>query len=59
MKNKNIWQLLVTLAFIVILCTFLSRIMTRSNTLYDYAQQNPEIAYAEINEEETENSMEE
>ena len=58
MKNKNSWQVLVTLAFIVILCTFLSRIMTRSNTLYDYAQQNPEIAYAEINEEETENSME-
>ncbi len=57
MKNKNIWQLLVTLAFIVILCTFLSRIMTKSNTLYDYAQQNPEIAYAEKNEDETQTLM--
>ena len=53
MKNEKIWQLLLALALIVIVSSFFTRQLTSSGTLYDYAQENPEIAYAE-NETETE-----
>lgn len=53
MKNEKIWQLLLILALIVIVSSFFTRHLTSSGTLYDYAQDNPEIAYAE-NETETE-----
>ena len=53
MKNEKIWQLLLILALIIIVCSFLTRYLTSSGTLYDYAQENPEIAYAE-NETDTE-----
>ena len=52
MKNEKIWQLLLALALIVIVSSFFTRHLTSSGTLYDYAQENPEIAYAE-NETET------
>lgn len=47
MKNDKLWQLLLLLALIVIVCGFFTRQLTSSGTLYDYAQKNPEIAYAE------------
>lgn len=53
MKNEKLWQLLLVLALIVIVSSFFTRHLTSSGTLYDYAQKNPEIAYAE-NETETE-----
>lgn len=53
MKNEKLWQLLLMLALIVIVSSFFTRHLTSTGTLYDYAQENPEIAYAE-NETETE-----
>ena len=53
MKNEKLWQLLLILALIVIVSSFFTRHLTSSGTLYDYAQENPEIAYSE-NETETE-----
>ena len=53
MKNEKLWQLLLVLALIVIVSSFFTRHLTSSGTLYDYARENPEIAYAE-NETETE-----
>ena len=47
MKNEKLWQLLLVLALIVIVSSFFTRHLTSSGTLYDYAQENPEIAYAE------------
>lgn len=47
MKNEKLWQLLLILALIVIVSSFFTRHLTSSGTLYDYAQENPEIAYAE------------
>lgn len=60
MKNDKLWQLLIFLALIVIVCGFFTRNLTSSGTLYDYAQENPEIAYAEKEtlEETTENETE-
>ncbi len=54
LNNKKIWQTLVVIAFIIIGCTFLSRTLTSSKTLYEYAQENPELAYGETEEETTE-----
>lgn len=51
LNNKKIWQTLVVIAFIIIGCTFLSRTLTSSKTLYEYAQENPELAYGETEEE--------
>jgi len=56
MKNDKLWQLLLLLALIVIVCSFFTRQLTSSGTLYDYAQENPEIAYAE-KETETNNTI--
>lgn len=47
MKNDKLWKLLIFLALIVIVCGFFTKSLTSSGTLYDYAQENPEIAYAE------------
>ncbi len=47
MKNEKLWQLLLLLALIVIVSSFFTKHLTSSGTLYDYAQENPEIAYAE------------
>ncbi len=55
MKNEKIWQLLLILAIIVIFSSFFTRQLTSSGTLYDYAKENPEIAYAE-KETETEDA---
>ncbi len=52
MKNEKLWQLLLILALIVIVSSFFTRHLTSSGTLYDYAQENPEIAYAENETEE-------
>lgn len=48
MKNQLIQQLLKPLFFIlalIIICAFLIRILTDSETLSDYAAKNPELAY--------------
>ena len=58
MKNEKLWQLLLVLALIVIVSSFFTRHLTPSGTLYDYAQENPEIAYAE-NETEVESTEDE
>lgn len=63
LPNKKLWQTLAIIAFVIIGCAFLSRTLTSSNTLYEYAQQNPELAYASSESEEdmvssTENSTE-
>lgn len=63
LHNKKLWQTLAIIAFVIICCTFLSRTLTSSNTLYEYAQQNPELAYASSESEEdmvssTENNTE-
>lgn len=58
--NKKIWQTLAIIAFVIIGCAFLSRTLTSSNTLYEYAQQNPELAYGKSQtEENTDSSTEE
>ncbi len=59
LNNKKIWQTLIIIAFVIIGCTFLSRTLNSSKTLYEYAQENPELAYGEAEEETTENSTEE
>lgn len=46
MKNEKLWQLVLLLAMIVIICSFFTRHLTSSGTLYEYAQENPDIAYA-------------
>lgn len=58
---KNMTKLLLILAFIVIIATFLSRLLTSSETLSDYADKHPELAYAQAETEEStweENSSE-
>ena len=45
MKNDKLWQLLLVLALIVVVCGFFTRSLTSSGTLYEYAQENPDIAY--------------
>ena len=62
LNNKKIWQTLVIIAFVIIGCTFLSRTLNSSKTLYEYAQENPELAYGtteEITELESESVTEE
>lgn len=46
MKNEKLWQLLLGLALLVVVCSVFTRSLTSSGTLYDYAQENPELAYA-------------
>jgi len=61
MKKDKLWQLLIFLALIVVVCGFFTRSLTSSGTLYDYAQENPEVAYApkQTEEETTESGTEE
>lgn len=59
LNNKKIWQTLIIIAFVIIGCTFLSRTLNSSKTLYEYAQENPELAYGVTEEETTENSTSE
>ena len=51
LNNKKLWQALILLAFIIIACSFITRTLTSSKTLYEYAQEHPELAYGA--EEET------
>ena len=55
LNNKKLWQALLILAFVIIACSFITRTMTSSKTLYEYAQENPELAYG-TEEETTENT---
>ena len=50
LNNKKIWQTLAIIAFVIIGCAFLSRTLTSSKTLYEYAQENPELAYGTTEE---------
>ena len=54
LNNKKIWQTLAIIAFVIFGCAFLSQTLTSSKTLYEYAQENPELAYGETEEETTE-----
>lgn len=58
LNNKKIWQTLVIIAFVIIGSTFLARTVNSSKTLYEYALENPQLAYgteeAETTEVETE-----
>lgn len=65
MKNQFVQQLLKPLFFIlalIIICSFLVRVLTDSETLSDYAAQNPELAYGDssshIDEDKEENEKE-
>ncbi len=61
LNNKKIWQTLAIIAFVIACCTFLSRTLSSSNTLYEYAQKNPELAYgseAETTEATSESAIE-
>lgn len=51
--NENIWKLLGTLALIVLISSFLIKSLNGSETLYEYAQENPDIAYQKSTEEAT------
>lgn len=51
LNNKKLWQALLLLAFVIVACSFITRTLTSSKTLYEYAQENPELAYG--TEEET------
>lgn len=55
LNNKKLWQALLILAFVIIACSFITRTMTSSKTLYEYAQESPELAYG-TEEETTENT---
>lgn len=55
LNNKKIWQTLAIIAFVIFGCAFLSQTLTSSKTLYEYAQENQELAYGEMEEETTEN----
>ena len=58
LNNKKIWQTLVIIAFVIIGCTFLSRTLNSSKTLYEYALENPQLAYGTEEEETTETEVE-
>lgn len=45
LNNKKLWQALLLLAFVIVACSFITRTLTSSKTLYEYAQENPELAY--------------
>ena len=44
-NNKKIWQAFLLLAFVIIACSIITRTLTSSKTLYEYAQENPNLAY--------------
>ena len=52
LNNKKIWQALLLLAFVIIACSFITRTMTSSKTLYEYALEHPEQAYGTETKEE-------
>lgn len=56
LNNKKIWQALILLAFIIVACSFITRTMTSSKTLYEYAKEHPELTYGET-ESETESEI--
>lgn len=58
LNNKKIWQTLIIISFVIIGCTFLSRTLNSSKTLYEYALENPELAYGTTEEETTETEVE-
>ena len=43
---KNIWKPIGLLIVLILVCSVIVRVTNNSQTLYDYAQENPEIAYA-------------
>ena len=43
---KNIWKPLGLLIILILFCSVIVRVTNNSQTLYDYAQENPEVAYA-------------
>lgn len=43
---KNIWKPIGLLIVLILVCSVIVRVTNKSQTLYDYAQENPEIAYA-------------
>lgn len=60
LNNKKIWQTLVIIAFVIIGSTFLARTVNSSKTLYEYALENPQLAYGTEEESATEeNNLEE
>lgn len=57
LNNKKLWQALILLAFVIIACSFITRTMTSSKTLYEYAQENPKLAYGTETVEEVTSEM--
>ena len=58
LNNKKIWQTLVIIAFVIIGSTFLARTVNSSKTLYEYALENPQLAYGTEEDETTEKEEE-
>lgn len=57
MEREKLIKGLIYIAVIIVLCTVASRTFFKSGeTLQDYAQNNPEVAYADNKEEETEDA---
>ena len=57
---KNLIKPLCLLAFLILLCTFLSKLFSSSETLLDYSAKHPELAYQEsMSSEEIESTTEE
>ncbi|MDD6201926.1 MAG: M15 family metallopeptidase [Lachnospiraceae bacterium] len=54
--TDNIWKSLGILALLIVLCSFFARTVFSSDTLADYAERNPEIAYSK-SEPETETQL--
>lgn len=55
MNKNNILKSLLLIAVIIVFCTILTRIFSGSETLTEYAEKNPQIAYQE--KERSESSM--
>lgn len=53
MDFKKLWQPLLLLALIIILCSILARVFSGPETLSQYAEKNPEIAYQKKQEKDT------
>lgn len=45
MNKDKLWKPLLLIAVIIILCSVLARIFSGSDTLLEYAEKNPELAY--------------
>lgn len=53
MNKDKLWKPLLLIAIIILLCSVLSHIFSGSDTLLEYAEKNPELAYPDKEPEQT------